>query len=110
MKHNLQQDTPWGQQGNTFFKKCIHVKNKLVLCKLEPSVPSGLEIDQQSACASVAGVMLSLIVLRLRRGAKSKVAQKWTRWLHNPCPLGGPHRFRAGGRIRGGPQVGKVAT
>ena len=44
------------------------------------------------------------------RGAKSKVAHKWARWLHTPCRLGDPHRFRAGGRIRSGPQVGKVAT
>ena len=44
------------------------------------------------------------------RGAESEVAHKWARWLHNPCRLGGPHRFRAGGRIRSGPQVGKVAT
>ena len=43
-------------------------------------------------------------------GAKSEVAHKWARWLHNPCRLRGPHRFRAGGRIRSGPQVGKVAT
>ena len=38
------------------------------------------------------------------------VAHKWARWLHNPCRLGFPHRFRAAGRIRGGPQAGKVAT
>ena len=44
------------------------------------------------------------------RGAESEEAHKWARWLHNPCRLGGPHRFTAGGRIRGGPQVGKVAT
>ena len=44
------------------------------------------------------------------RGAESEVAHKWARWLHNPCRLGGPHRFRAGGRIGCGPQVGKVAT
>ena len=44
------------------------------------------------------------------RGAESEVAHKWARWLHNPCRLGGPLRFRAGGRIRSGPQVGKVAT
>ena len=43
------------------------------------------------------------------RGAASEVAPKWARWLHNPCHLWGPHRFRRG-RIRGGPQVGKVAT
>ena len=43
-------------------------------------------------------------------GAESQVAHKWARWLHNPCRLGGPHRFRAGGRIRSGPQGGKVAT
>ena len=46
----------------------------------------------------------------LERGAQSEGAHKWARWLHNPCCLGGPHRFRAGGKIKGGPQVGKVAT
>ena len=43
-------------------------------------------------------------------GAESKVAHKWARWLHNPCHLGGRHRFRAGGEITRGTQVGKVAT
>ena len=33
------------------------------------------------------------------RGAESEVAQDWAKWLHNPCRLGGPHSFRAGGRI-----------
>ena len=45
-----------------------------------------------------------------QQGAESEVAHKWARWLHNPCRLGGPHRFRAGGRMRSGPQVGLVAT
>ena len=43
------------------------------------------------------------------RGAKSEVAHKWAKWLRHPCRLGDPHRFRAGGKIRSGPQVGKVA-
>ena len=43
-------------------------------------------------------------------GAKSEVANKWARWLHNPCRLGDPHRFTAGGEIRSGPGMGKVAT
>ena len=43
-------------------------------------------------------------------GAESEVADKWARWLHHPCRLGGPHRFSVGGRIRGSPQVSKVAT
>ena len=38
-----------------------------------------------------------------KRGAKSEVAHKWARWLHNPRRLGDPHRFRAGGKIRSGP-------
>ena len=46
----------------------------------------------------------------LERGAASEVAHKWATWLHNPCRLGGHHRFRAWGGIRGGPQVGNVAT
>ena len=44
------------------------------------------------------------------RGAESEVAHDWAKWLHNPCCLGGPHRLREGGRIRSGPQVGKVPT
>ena len=44
------------------------------------------------------------------QGAESDVAHKWARWLHNSCRLRGPYRFTAGGRIRCGPQVSKVAT
>ena len=44
------------------------------------------------------------------RGAKSEVAHKWAKWLPHPCRIGDPHRFRAGGKIRSGPQVGKLAT
>ena len=43
-------------------------------------------------------------------GAESQVAHKWAGWLHNSCRPGGPHCLRAGGRIKGGPQVGQVAT
>ena len=43
-------------------------------------------------------------------GGRSEVAHKWAKWLRHPCRLGDPHRFRAGGRIRSGPLVGKVAT
>ena len=43
-------------------------------------------------------------------GAKSEVAHKWARWLHHPCRIGDPDRFRAGGKIRSGPEMGKVAT
>ena len=45
-----------------------------------------------------------------KRGAKSKLAHKWAKWLRHHCHLGDPHRFKAGGKIRSGPQVGKVAT
>ena len=43
-------------------------------------------------------------------GAKSEVAHLWARWLRNPCRLGDPLRFRAGGKIRSGTLVGNVAT
>ena len=43
------------------------------------------------------------------RGTKSKLAHKWAGWLHKACRQGGPQRFRAGDRIRNGPQMGKVA-
>ena len=44
------------------------------------------------------------------RGADSQLAHKWARWLHKPCHPGGPQGFKAGGGIKIGPQVGKVAT
>ena len=44
------------------------------------------------------------------RGAKSEVAHKWAKWLPQPCRIGEPHRFRAGGKIRSAPQVGEMAT
>ena len=53
---------------------------------------------------------VSGIPTALERGAKSEVAHKWAKWLPHPCRIGDPHRFRAGGKIRSGPQVGKVAT
>ena len=38
------------------------------------------------------------------------MAHKWAKWLLHPCRLGDRHRFKAGAKIRSGPQVGKVAT
>ena len=46
----------------------------------------------------------------LERGTKPEVAHKWTDWLHHPCRMGGHQRFRAGDKIRSGPQVGGLAT
>ena len=53
---------------------------------------------------------VSGIPTALERGAKSEVAHKWANWLPHPCRIGDPHRCRAGGKIRSGPQVGKMAT
>ena len=36
-------------------------------------------------------------------GGELEVAHKWARWLHHPCRLGDPHRFRARSKIRSGP-------
>ena len=44
------------------------------------------------------------------RGAKSEMALLWAKWVRHPRRLGDPHRCRAGGKIRSGPLVGKVAT
>ena len=53
---------------------------------------------------------VSGIPVAAERGAKSEVAHKWAKWLPHPCRIGEPHRFRAGGKIRSGPQVGELAT
>ena len=44
------------------------------------------------------------------RRAKSEVAHKWAKWLPHPCRIRDHHGIRAGGKIRIGPQVGKLAT
>ena len=43
------------------------------------------------------------------RWAKSEVAHLWAKWLCHPYRLGDPHHCTAGGGIRSGPLVGKVA-
>ena len=53
---------------------------------------------------------VSGIPTAVERGAKSEMAQLWAKWLRHPWRLGDPHRFRAGGEIRSGPLVGRVAT
>ena len=62
---------------------------------------------EQSGCVTPA---VSEIPTASERGAKSEVTHLWAKWLCHPCRLGDPHRFRAGGKIRSDPLVGKVAT
>ena len=38
------------------------------------------------------------------------MAHRWVDWLHHPCRLRGPQCFKAGEKIRSGPQVGRLAT
>ena len=53
---------------------------------------------------------VSRIPTAAERGTKSEMAHLWAKWLRHPCRLGDPHRCRAGGKIRNGWLVGKVAT
>ena len=77
-----------------------------------PSLQSG-EVNQKWPTSGQNGYVtpaVSGIPTASERGRKSEVAHKWAKWLRHPCRLGDPHRLRAGGKIRSGPQVGKVAT
>ena len=77
-----------------------------------PSLQSG-EVNQKWPTTEQSGYVtptVSGILTAPERGRKSEVAHKWAKWLRHPCHLGDPHCFRAGGKIRSGPQVGKVAT
>ena len=77
-----------------------------------PPLQSGGQNQKWPTCGQSGYVTpaVSGIPTASKRGAKSEVAHKWAKWLRSPCRLGDPHRFRAGGKIRRGPQVGKVAT
>ena len=41
-------------------------------------------------------------------GLNQKWPTKWANWLPHPCRIGEPHRCRAGGKIRSGPQSGQI--
>ena len=77
-----------------------------------PQLQSGGQNQKWPTCGQNGYVTptVSAIPTAAERGAKSEVAHLWAKWLRHPCRLGDPHRFRAGGKIRPGPQVGKVAT
>ena len=77
-----------------------------------PSLQTGGQNQDRSTCgpSSYVTPAVSGIPNAAERGAKSEVAHKWATWLRQPCPLGDFHRFTAGGMIRKGPLVGKVAT
>ena len=77
-----------------------------------PPLQSGGQNQKWPTCGQNGYVTraVSGIPTASERGAKSEVAHKWAKWLRHPCRLGDPHRFRAGGKIRSGPLVGKMAT
>ena len=77
-----------------------------------PPLQSGGQIQKWPTCGQNGYVTpaVSGIPTASERGAKSDVAHKWAKWLRHPCRLGDPHRFRARGKIRSGPLVGKMAT
>ena len=77
-----------------------------------PTLQSGGQNQKWPTCGQGGYVTpaASGIPTATERGAKSEVAHLWARWLRNPCRLGDPLRYRARGKIRSGPLVGKVAT
>ena len=83
-----------------------------LLSRGSPPLQSGGQNQTWPTCGQNGYVTLAVsgIPTVSERGAKSEVAHLWAKWLRHPCRLGDPHRFRAGGKIRRGPQVGKVAT
>ena len=77
-----------------------------------PPLQSGGQNQKWPTCGQGGYVTpaVSGIPTAAERGSKSEVAHLWAKWLRHPCHLGDPHHFRAGGKIRSGPLVGKVAT
>ena len=76
-----------------------------------PPLQSGGQNQKWPTCGQSGYVThaVSGIPTAAQWGAKSEVAHLWAKWLRHPCRRWDPHRFREGGKIRSGPQVGKVA-
>ena len=81
-------------------------------CRGSPPLQSGVQIQKWPTCGQGGYVTpaVSWIPTAAERWVKSEVAHLWARWLHRPCLLGDLNRFRAGGKVRSGPPVSKVAT
>ena len=94
---------------------------KLILPRPRGETPSA-NMNSDKQVSSCVHAFIFLAALRSnkkqtstrRRELVSSLLNKGSRWLCNPCCLGDPQRFgagfRAGGIIRSGPLVGKVAT
>ena len=77
-----------------------------------PPLQSGGQNQKWPPCGQSGYVTpaVSGIPTASERGTKSEVAPLWAKWLSHPCRLRDPHRFKARGKIKSGPLVGKVAT
>ena len=77
-----------------------------------PLLQSGRQVQKLPTCGQGGYVTLAVsgIPTASERGAKSEVARLWAKWLHHPYRFGDPHRLKAGGKIRSGPLLGRVAT
>ena len=77
-----------------------------------PPLQSGWENQKWPSCGQSGYVTpaVSGIPTASERMGKSKVAHLWANRLCHPCRLGDFDRYTAGGKIRSGPLVGKVAT
>ena len=80
--------------------------------RVSPPLQSAEQNQKWPTCGQIGYLTpaVSGIPSASERGAKSEVAHKWAKWLPHPCRIGEPHRYRARGKIRSGPLVGKVAT
>ena len=89
-----------------------NVATSLLPSRGSPPLQSGGQNQKRPTCGhhSYVTPAVSGSPTAAERGAKSEVAHKWATWLCQPCPLGDFHCFTAGGMIRKGPFVGKVAT
>ena len=95
--------------------RCGPLGSKVATSPLPPrgsqALQSGGENQKLPTCGQGGYVTPAIwgITTASERGAKSEVADLWAKWLRHACRLGDPHCCRAGGKIRSGPLVGKVA-
>ena len=77
-----------------------------------PPVQSGGQNQKWPTCgqSGYGTPAVSGIPTAAERGTESEGAHLWAKCLRHSCHLGVPHCCGAGGKIRSGPLVGKVAT
>ena len=83
--------------ASIWLSKKNHMPIRKITFRTEPPRPP------QQGCITCHGDKRQKLTCYGNGISRRPVAHKWARWLHHPCRLGDPHRFKTRGKNKSGP-------